>query len=205
MKTAKIRLSEEEQGLVSDSHWILTKNRVLTHISTFLGEVQLEQENWLREHALRFPEVVLSTPPKVSQGEQYQGLPYRILDYPRFFETTDMFAIRTLFWWGNFFSVTLLLAGIWKRETEKNIVSQYNRLQEADAFVCINKDPWQHHFEPDNYISLRLLTKAAWEKIILEQAFIKVTTRHELKNWEAMAERLLADFHLLVRLTGYAG
>lgn len=205
MKSAKIRLSEEEQVLVTDGHWILTKNRVLEQIHQFLGEVQQEQESWLQMHAPGFPEAVSAIPPKITKGEQYQGLPYRVLDYPRFFEKTDVFAIRTLFWWGNFFSVTLQLAGKWKAEATDPVLSSFSRLQEAGVYVCSGDDPWQHHFGPDNYTGLRALTQKDWEKIILEQAFIKLSTRHELNGWDNMAKRLLADFHLLIGAAGYAG
>jgi hypothetical protein len=156
-------------------------------------------------HVPRFPEAISAIPPKITKGEQCLGLPYRVLDYPRFFEKTDVFAIRTLFWWGNFFSVTLQLAGKWKAEAMSPILSSFSQLQEAGAYICTGNDPWQHHFGPDNYTGLRTLTQKEWEKIILEQAFIKLSTLHELNGWENMAERLLADFRLLIGAAGYAG
>jgi hypothetical protein len=202
MKSAKIRLSEEEQELVADGQWILTKNRVLQQISEFLGSLQQEQEAWLHQHHSLVPEDITAIPPKIAKGEQYLGLPYRMLDYPRFFETTDIFAIRTFFWWGNFFSVTLQLAGKWKNERESAVLSSFDLLQKSGLFVCTSADPWQHHFEAENYTSLRAITRKEWEKIIQEQAFIKLSTRHELRGWNDMAERLLADFQLLIRASG---
>ena len=40
---------------------------------------------------------------KISRGENYRGLPYLILDYPAYFSQKDIFAFRTMFWWGHFF------------------------------------------------------------------------------------------------------
>jgi hypothetical protein len=48
---------------------------------------------------------------KISRGENYQLLPYIILDYPSYFSRNNIFAVRTMFWWGNFFSITLHLSG----------------------------------------------------------------------------------------------
>ncbi len=204
MKSAKIRLSEEEQVLVSNGDWILTKNRVLQQITAFLGEMQAEQENWLRLRAPALPASILATTAKVSQGENYLGLPYRVLDYPRCFGPADIFALRTIFWWGHFFSVTLQVAGFWKKETEYALKSAFEELRDADGYICTGTDPWQHHFTPDYYRSVRELKRNEWEKIILEQPFIKLATRHALTDWENTGERLLADYALLVRATGYA-
>lgn len=205
MKSAKIRLSEEEQVLVCNGDWILTKNKVLQQINTYLAAIQEQQADWIRNYANRLPASVLATPAKISQGEQYMGLPYRVLDYPRCFGPTDTFAGRTIFWWGHFFSVTLQLAGQWKKETEVSVISAFSELQEGDVYICTGTDPWQHHFSADYYQSVRSINKDEWEKIILEQAFIKLATRHKLSDWENLGERLLADYGRLIRATGYAG
>ena len=47
---------------------------------------------------------------KISKGEN-MGLPWVMLDYPRLFGQEDVLAIRTMFWWGHCFSVTLHLKG----------------------------------------------------------------------------------------------
>ena len=40
------------------------------------------------------PAEMLFHSPKISKGENYKGLPYVMLDYPRCFGKTDIFAIR---------------------------------------------------------------------------------------------------------------
>jgi len=205
MKSAKIRLSEEEQLLVCNGDWILTKNRVLDAVSSFLADLQAEQARWLRDQAPGFPPSILTIPAKVSKGEQYLGLPYRVLDYPRLFSSADIFAVRTFFWWGHYFNVTLQLAGHWKKQTEASLIAALADIKEENLYICTGTDPWQHHFTDDYYQPVRSLNSAEWEKIILEQAFIKLSCRQELSDWEQMGERLLADFGRLIRVTGYTG
>ena len=65
----------------------------------------------------------------------------------------DIFAIRTMFWWGNFFSITLHLSGIYKTMFAQKIIACYELLKETDFFICVHEEQWQHHFEKDNYIT----------------------------------------------------
>ena len=150
MDTAKIRLSPEEEELVATADWILTKNRVIQKINQLLSNVQTSQQQLLQTCTTLEKEVLTSSP-KISKGENYKGLPWLVLDYPRSFNKEDVFAIRTLFWWGNFFSVTLHLSGKYKVQYEKKIIDSFESLKAADFSVCINEDQWQHHFEASNY------------------------------------------------------
>lgn len=204
MKSAKIRLSEEEQLLVSNGDWILTKNRVLNQISTFLAALQEEQSHWIRKQASGLPASVLAIPAKLSKGEQYLGLPYRVLDYPRCFGPVDMFVVRTFFWWGHYFTVNLQLSGHWQKETESSLIAAFTEMQEGNVWICTGTNPWQHQLSLDAYRPALAMKREEWEKTVLRQAFIKLSTRHELSDWEQMGERLLADFGRLIRATGYA-
>lgn len=198
MKSAKIRLSEEEQNLVMNGDWILTKNRVLEQISSFLAELQLSQSKLIDQQA-GLPEELLAIPARLTKGENYLGLPYRVLDYPRLFGQEDIFAIRTLFWWGHYFTVSLLLVGEWKRKISGTLIAAMDQLMETEHFICTADNPWINEIGPENYREIRGLSREVWEKIIHEQTFIRISTRHVLSDWETMEERLLGDF---VRLLG---
>ena len=108
MDTPKIRLSKEEEALINRTDWILTKNHILQKVKQLFSNLQSRQHLILQGMLSLQPEIVNSSP-KISKGENYKGLPWLVLDYPRLFEKESFFAIRTLFWWGNFFSTTLHL------------------------------------------------------------------------------------------------
>ena len=65
----------------------------------------------IQVQSLRLPEAVIQSSPKITRGENYQLLPYVILDYPRCFQKEQVFAIRTMFWWGKGISITLHVSG----------------------------------------------------------------------------------------------
>src|SRR5688572_30214764 len=154
MDSTKIRLSPEEEALITRADWILTKNRIIQKANLLLAALQIEQKKLLDLPGNNFPAELANSSPKISKGENYKGLPYLVLDYPRYFNKEDYFAIRVLFWWGNFFSCTLHLAGSCKEKYEQKIVSSFEFLKTNDFFVCINEDQWEHHFEPVNYLPL---------------------------------------------------
>ena len=104
MDKAKITLSAKEAELIANSDWILTKNEIIQKVKFLLADLQLKQQHILNLHPGILPEEVTAIPAKISRGENYLGLPWLILDYPRLFGKEDQFAIRTMFWWGHFFS-----------------------------------------------------------------------------------------------------
>jgi hypothetical protein len=111
MDSAKIQLSAEELSLVQNAGWLLTKNTIIEKVFALFGDVAHQMRDNFAAGEGIIPAEVLVPSPKISKGENYKGLPWVMLDYPRFFNREDAFAIRTMFWWGHFFSVTLHLKG----------------------------------------------------------------------------------------------
>ena len=119
--SANVSLSAFEKQLVTDASWILTKNNIIQKLFVLFGELS---ETWQSNTVLQqLPSAINEIPPKISKGENYEGLPYVMLDYPRCFSKEDVFAIRTFFWWGNFFSITLHLKGKYKEQFEQVILN----------------------------------------------------------------------------------
>ena len=98
MNPAKIRLSPNEMELVTNADWILTKNGIMRKAWHLLEGLQEYQKNLVSTYQKELPSEALRIPAKISKGENYRGLPYLVLDYPRFFEKENAFAIRTMFW-----------------------------------------------------------------------------------------------------------
>ena len=107
----KIHLSADELQLVQNAQLLLTKNTIIEKVYALFGELASELQQSSIYATRNLPAELLTLGPKISRGEKYKGLPYVMLDYPRCFGKEDIFAVRTFFWWGNFFSVTLHLKG----------------------------------------------------------------------------------------------
>lgn len=189
MNRANVMLSPKEMELLCNAEWILTKNDIMRKAKSLLEEVQEEQLQLLKVSDL--PGNIRAIPPKISRGENYQGLPWLMLDHPRLFEKENVFAIRTFFWWGNYFSVTLQLAGAYKNQFGEGIIASYQPLKEKEVYLCMQDDPWQHHFEENNYKPVKSLNKEEFSTIIQEKDFIKLSLKIPLSLWDE-APRLLA-------------
>src|SRR5215207_444248 len=123
MQVPKIQLSPAETELMQNADIILTKNRVLEKIKGLLQLVEQEQLSII--HNEKPDGAVFGVGPKISKGEQYAGLPYLILDYPRVSGPEGLFFIRHMFWWGNFFSSTLHVSGKYKQEIIDAVKTAY--------------------------------------------------------------------------------
>lgn len=198
MDEAKIRLSEVEKELVMNAGWILTKNDILQKTMTLLGRVQ-QQYSFVNKLS-ELPGEVLTTSPKISRGENYRGLPWLMLDYPRCFGHEDVFAVRTMFWWGNFFSITLHLSGTFKKRFEAKISAAYEALVSERFFICIHENPWQHHFEKDNYLPVAELNEPVFERTIREKSFVKLAVQYPLQVWDESDTLLPQQFKKIITL-----
>lgn len=200
MSKAKIGLSQKETELVMDATFILTKNAILEKVKYLLLELQEKQENFLHHPQLFTAADYKKKSPKISKGENYKGLPYLMLDYPRIFDNSTIFAIRTMFWWGNFFSLTLHLSGDYKKKWEAEIAAGFTTLKENNFSCCVNDDQWQHDFETGNYIPLTQLNKAGFKKIIREKSFIKLATKIPLPMWNDATGILFNNFKKIIEI-----
>lgn len=199
MDKAKIRLSSKEAELVKNADWILTKNGILQKVKYILEQLQTELQEFAATNKNLLPAEVMQVPPKISRGEQYRGLPWLILDYPRYFEKDNHFAIRSMFWWGHFFSTTLHLSGNYKKAYAGRLEQHFSGLQEAGMFICVNENEWEHHFDTDNYLPLSEMRMDDWRTHTSNKPFMKLASKYSLDQWDNSSELLLKSFTQIVR------
>lgn len=203
VNNAKITLSPQELQLVCDTEWILTKRAIIEKVYHLLGGLAAKFVNTVEKNQHHLPQVASITQPKISKGENYLQLPYVVLDYPRFYQKENSLAIRTMFWWGNFFSITLHVSGEYKNELQASLLQKFSLLKENEWFICISNNQWEHHFESSNYISLNEKSKAEIESIVQQQSFIKLATKFSLQQWDEMPLQLEKVFNTMIQLLQY--
>jgi len=186
--------------LVCNTDWILTKNDILNKVKKLLTSVQEKQQEFIGGNSLLFPAEILSIPAKISKGENYQGLPYLILDYPRFFDQKDVFAIRTMFWWGNFFSITLHISGKYKTIFSDKIIQGVDLLKEKEFYICVHEEQWEHHFESNNYIPINNFSNEVFENKIRKDPFVKLANTIDISKWDNVQENLYQNFKMLIKV-----
>ncbi len=195
---AKIHLSTFETELVNDTQWIFTKQIIIEKVSRLFGVLQMRYKNLLEKNKDLPEELLQRQGGKISKGENYNGLPYLILDFPAIFGKENICAVRTMFWWGNFFSISLHLSGRYCI-SQKNFTEWLPFLKENNFFVCINEKEWEHHFSALNYQDANELTDLQIAEI-KEKSFFKAGKKITLKQWELAPEFLEKTFREMISL-----
>ena len=213
MDAAKIQLSSAEMALASDPSWILTKNSIMGKAVALMAELSGEfRAEW--DNSILPAGGNGGNDPKISKGENYKGLPYVILDYPRHFGREDVFAIRTMFWWGHSFHVTLHLKGKYQAMFLPVIRQRLSMLAAAGFQVAVSEDEWQHELSPENYRPFGALvtpgkdlpgspSPAGGESPDLDGLpFLKLAAPCPLDKWNDAPSVLLELFRVLIRALG---
>jgi len=195
MNEAKIQFSQEELQLAENAGLILTKNTIIRKIYELFGV--LAEKMKIELEPVSLPEEIKHTNPKISKGENYRGLPYVVLDYPRLFTKENIFAVRTLFWWGHYFSITLHLKGVYKNFFLERIKKNIFLFAENDFYVGISKDEWVHAMHENNYMPLKDAETASYNKMLDEHDFLKLSAKINPDQWND-SERLLFRLYKII-------
>ncbi|MEI9956873.1 MAG: hypothetical protein WDM90_11350 [Ferruginibacter sp.] len=201
--TSKILLSDGEMQLVTNTNWILTKRVIIDKVNILFGHLADAMQEQLLTEKEMLPLAVIQSTPKIAKGENYLQLPYVLLDYPRCFDKENVFAIRTMFWWGNFFSCTLHLSGSYKIFFQQAIEKILMPLQKNDLYICNGNNEWQHHFEKSNYVAANTLSEEEIKAIFMQQHFVKVAAKFSLYQWNDIEVLLQKSFSGLLHLLKY--
>ena len=196
-EAAKIQLSAREMELVTNTEWIFTKQLILKKVYHLLGGLHHNFKTIVHKEKSFLPLAWQKPGGKISKGENYKGLPYAILDYPAIFSKEKIFAVRTMFWWGNFFSIALHLSGeSFKKIQNFNEGIQF--LEQKDFSISINENEWEHDFEPTNFVKINSLN----EREILNLAnksFLKIAKKTEIPEWDSAAMFLEKGFEEIIQ------
>ncbi|UII24973.1 hypothetical protein LVD15_16865 [Fulvivirga maritima] len=177
--------SDKEFNYISDQDFLLTKRQITEKIIQYLSNLESELKKEIHSSDFDFPDNAFLKAGKISKGENFKGLPYLILDYPRMFSSTSIFAYRTMFWWGNFFSNTLHVKGsALKSLPDTTIQSAY------PLFIQTLGDEWDHSLESANAVEQVNLQ----EILSTEVEFLKISQKIPLSDYGNLPD---ATIHFL--------
>ncbi|MBI4945659.1 MAG: hypothetical protein HY840_04575 [Bacteroidetes bacterium] len=199
-------LTQTELSTIHNKEFFFIKASATDKIKQLLAESREEIKNIIEKENILFPKEVDTQTGKIFRGENYLGLPYLILDYPKHFSKESVFAFRTMFWWGNFFSTTLHVQGKALEEYRKSLSKGergVNRLRKKKIYICVNNNPWQYHYKKDNYLLIDKLTDAELKKIFLEKEFIKLSRKISIKTYKHIGEFAKESFLFFLPHTSF--
>jgi len=197
MLPAKLTLSAEERLLMMDTRFILTKNAVLEKVELLFGALSESIKQMVVDSGLANSSINILSP-KIARGEQYQQLPWVMLDYPRLFTKTDTCAIRCFFWWGNYWTITLQLAGSYLNQYKDGIKAFVkDHLTDHDWYLSVGDDQWQHQLEPTVYKAHHFITDDYWQE---DRSYLKLVKKIPLEQWDDIFPLLEKNVFLLLSI-----
>ena len=197
--TTKITLSDKELSLVTNADWILTKHIIIGKVYSLFADNIPVIGSAMKQAGVVLPEEIGSSVPKIYKGENYLQLPYVMFDYPRFFDGPHIFALRTMFWWGNFFSITLHVSGRYSDLVRDKIIRNEKKLP-GHFYIGIHEDQWQHHFEENNFLPVKDTSREECIKMLSQNDFIKIALKFNLREWNNMPALLEKGYYEIAEI-----
>ena len=78
-------------------------------------------------------------------------------------------------------------------------MSAFSLLQKKGFFICINEDPWEHHFEADNYVAFKNI--ADFNLSAMEhKPFIKIAKKIPLTKWDSAVIFYIENYKELLQV-----
>ena len=178
-------LTQEQINLLNNVEVLLQKNKALAQIE----QLMLSCTPGLLALADNLPALkpYLLKSPKLSRGEKYNNLPYRVLDFPRYYKKENAFAGRLMYLWAQPFSFQFYLAGKAFQNHQSALLKNLATEKETDWLIGINTDPWNHNLSEDNYLSL---ATSSIEDIhqLANRPFLKIARTLPLEEWHLLPE-----------------
>jgi hypothetical protein len=159
-----------EAALFTNQELFALKRSTTLKLYAAFEALRLRLKDTGDELQFSFPSEVLAISPKISQGENYRGCPWVMLDHHRYFKDKDMFAFRVMAWFGHYFSAHVVLGGRFLHLYNGTVAGN---LQGSHVYFTLHDNPWEHAIEAPFCLPLAELTA--------EQRSFQVDKHHFVK------------------------
>ena len=166
--------SEKELRLVKHVELFQCKPAILQKAENRFGALQKGLEKEIIPLATYLPKNLDLVKNQIARGENHNGFPFLSLDYPQNFSKTEMFTMRTLFWWGHYLGFSLILKGERLAIYSQRLLENYKTKHFQDIFVCLAPTPWEWELNAKNYSLVSKVNAREFQKTILELGYLKL-------------------------------
>ncbi len=138
-------LNEKQKSFIADPASFVLKNQVDDQVNKLLYSFQQALALFIKESKLTLPSKLGKTPFKVNKGNNHKGYPFQVIDYPASLGQEHAFSFRSVIWYANFFSFSLILKGKPKENYQQNLRHLVNK----DFMLTTHENIWETHISED--------------------------------------------------------
>ncbi len=194
-----MNLSEKELTIIQDADFFRVKQQIIQKTLIELNNLRDEVKKTAAFQNFDFPEEMDIEYGKISKGENYNSLPWIVLDFPRRFNKNGVFAFRSMFLWGKGFFFTLHLSGQYLENYKTLILSKVPELKSHQVYFYTDSDEWQHEVILPFYQQLNQITPDKIQSSLQNQTYCKLARRLELSNIQNLTAFGLETFELFFK------
>ena len=174
--------SEKELRLVNHVEVFQTKPTILKKVEQRLITLQKALEQEITRISLDLPDGLNLVKNQIARGENHNGFPYLSLDYPQNFSKTEMFTMRTLFWWGHYLGFSLILKGKKLSIYLERLIENRHEKAYKNIHVSLAPDPWEWEITDENFLLVSQLESEDLKKIFGPLGYLKIIRVFSVKS-----------------------
>ena len=165
-------LTNEEFEIFTDTSFMLLKQQVYQKLESCLSQVRSELKLRIGSSGFSAGEDISFKSAKISKGENHHAYPYRVLDFPAFYEKDDFFMFRTVILWGHPIACHIILSGRFKDRYQERI----SLIDDETIFLNISTNAWKWIRDENTEIALINTNASIIESKLQQLPFIKCSS-----------------------------
>ena len=177
---------EKELSLVRHVELFQNKPAILKKVEKRLIGLQKALAKEIHLIADSLPDHLDLIKNQIVRGENHNGFPFISLDYPQNFSKTEMFTLRTLFWWGHYLGFSLILKGKRLESYLEKLLENRNTEPFKNIYVSLAPDPWEWKINKTNYSLIDQISPDGLRKTILELDYLKIIRLYPVEDEKFM-------------------
>jgi hypothetical protein len=187
-----LNLSTSELSVLNDKEFFRLKRSCIDKIVTSFGKLEYLISGSISELSGITGLADYKGRGNISKGENYLGLPYVVLDHPAVFGKAGVAAFRTMFWWGNGFSITLHLSGNYLEKLPAGFFQSVLDKSPGHFLIGTGNGEWDHHFGKDNFtmIGNGKFNSSELLKQTTEKGFFKLADQWEIEQSNEITDKV---------------
>ena len=190
----------KELKYLQNTDFLKTKRLIIKGFIGLFEDIQTDILHLLDGGSFELPDGLIAKSGKITKGENYKDLPFVVLDCPRFFSKNDIFAYRSIFWWGNYLSNHFLLKGHYLDRYRAQFSDSWSSLKEEGVYLDLSGDPWNHDLSTSDYVHASQLSREKFDEILQRPEFFKLAWRVELDQLKAFHQFSLKNFLTIIKI-----
>lgn len=180
MRKSTIKLTNKEFDYISSKEYPIAKRIIIQKICQQFDQMGIVLQQSIHSESPKLAFEFQDANFKTTKGENYESLPYVVLDYPQIKGSDFVILCRTMFWWGKYISFNV----IFKTDEFdlKNCVHEIKNIKYPKLKVYLGKNIWQQNLSDKHFIKVADIPENDLYSLLKKQLYVKLSMKLNFKK-----------------------